>query len=42
MMNINFLQAKIGQDKECEAALRRLRGESFDIFQEATEIRVTF
>ncbi|GMY39321.1 sugar transporter ERD6-like 5 isoform X5 [Fagus crenata] len=31
--------AKIGQDKECEAALRRLRGESFDIFQEATEIR---
>uniref|UniRef100_A0A2N9HFJ0 Major facilitator superfamily (MFS) profile domain-containing protein n=1 Tax=Fagus sylvatica TaxID=28930 RepID=A0A2N9HFJ0_FAGSY len=44
LMSQDFLElivylAKIGQDKECEAALRRLRGESFDIFQEATEIR---
>lgn len=36
------LQAKIGQVKDCEAALQRLRGESTNISEEAAEIRVTF
>ncbi|XP_059435643.1 sugar transporter ERD6-like 5 [Corylus avellana] len=31
--------AKIGREKECEAALQRLRGENADISQEAAEIR---
>ncbi|KAA8545061.1 hypothetical protein F0562_019840 [Nyssa sinensis] len=31
--------AKIGREKECEAALQRLRGENVDISQEADEIR---
>jgi SP family sugar porter-like MFS transporter len=36
-----YFQAKIGREKECEAALQRLRGENADISQEAAEIRVT-
>lgn len=42
MMNVNFVQAKFGEEKDYEASLRRLRGEDADIFQEATEIRVNF
>jgi hypothetical protein len=42
MMNVNFLQAKFGAEKEYEVALRCLRGKDADIFQEANEIRVTF
>ncbi|TXG65648.1 hypothetical protein EZV62_006923 [Acer yangbiense] len=34
----HFLPAKIGREKECEAAIHRLRGESVYISQEATEI----
>ena len=40
MMNVNFVQAKFGEEKDYEASLRHLRGEDADIFQEATEIRV--
>ena len=35
-----YSQAKIGREKECEAALQRLRGENADISLEAAEIRV--
>jgi SP family sugar porter-like MFS transporter len=35
-----YLQAKIGREIECEAALQRLRGKNADISQEAAEIRV--
>ena len=34
------LQMKIGQVEESENALRRLRGEKADIFQETTDIKV--
>ncbi|XP_050252618.1 sugar transporter ERD6-like 5 isoform X3 [Quercus robur] len=34
--------AKIGQKKECEAAIQHLRGQNADITPEATEIRVNF
>lgn len=36
-----YLQAKVGREKECEAALQRLRGENADISWESAEIRVT-
>ena len=36
----NLLQAKVGRWKESESALQRLRGKDFDVYQEATEIRV--
>ena len=42
MMNVNFVQAKFGEEKDYEASLQHLRGEDADIFQEATEIRVNF
>lgn len=42
MMNVSFVQAKFGEEKDYEASLRHLRGEDADIFQEATEIRVNF
>ncbi|QCE03138.1 MFS transporter [Vigna unguiculata] len=32
--------AKVGQWKECESALQRLRGKHADVYQEAAEIRV--
>jgi hypothetical protein len=41
-MSTTSLQAKIGKEKELEAALQRLRGKNVDISQEATYIRVTF
>jgi hypothetical protein len=31
-----YFQAKIGREKECEAALQRSRGENADISQEVT------
>ena len=36
----NFLQARSGRWRDCEAALQRLRGENAFISQEATEIKV--
>ena len=36
----HFLQAKVGHQKEFEAALHRLRGEDADITSEAAEIQV--
>ena len=41
-MSTTSLQAKIGKEKELEAALQHLRGKNMDISQEATYIRVTF
>ena len=37
-----YLQAKIGKEREFEAALQRLRGENADISQEAYDIKVTY
>lgn len=36
-----FLQAKIGKEREFEAALQRLRGQNADTSHEASEIKVT-
>lgn len=36
------MQAKRGQKKEFEVALRRLRGENADIYVELAEIQVYF
>lgn len=40
-MSTTVLQAKIGKEKELEAALQHLRGKNADISQEAADIRVT-
>ena len=37
-----LLQAKFGQEKEFEAALKHLRGKDADISEEAADIRVAF
>ncbi|KAH7543133.1 hypothetical protein FEM48_Zijuj02G0151000 [Ziziphus jujuba var. spinosa] len=39
---VDLLQAKVGREKESEAALQHLRGKKTDISQEAAEIRVSF
>jgi len=36
-----FLQAKIGKEREFEAALQRLKGQNADTSHEASEIKVT-
>lgn len=36
----NYMQVKIGKEKDLEATLRRLRGKDADVSQEAAEIRV--
>ena len=38
---VECLQAKIGREKEFEAALQRLRGKNVDIPDEAADIKVT-
>lgn len=35
------MQVKVSREKDCEATLQRLRWESPNISQEATEIRVS-
>lgn len=35
-----YLQAKIGKEKDYEAALHRLRGDTADISEEAVDIKV--
>lgn len=36
-----YLQAKIGREKEFEAALQRLRGKNVNTSEEADDIKVT-
>lgn len=40
LMEIFVFQAKVGQQKEFQVALRRLRGKDADITREAAEIQV--
>ena len=41
-LNIIYVQAKVGREKEFEIALRTLRGKDADISHEAAEILVLF
>lgn len=36
----NYMQVKIGKEKDLDATLQRLRGRDADVSQEAAEIRV--
>lgn len=41
-LNLPWIQAKTGKEKEFEAALQKLRGKDADITHEAAEIQVLY